>query len=97
MSKGELTALQQRDLDLFLHGRATLDDYAARVLDRLRSVGIKAHSLQAGTSMHRLQVEDRGEQVVLDLVAESVPVIEQPTQHATGGPRSGSIRPTRSW
>lgn len=73
-----------RDLDLFLHGRATLEDYAPRVVDRLRSAGMEAHSLQAGTALHRFRVVDGDESVVVDLVAESVPAIEAPAEHAIG-------------
>jgi len=73
-----------RDLDLFLHGQRTLEDYAARVSDRLQSQGLGVQSLQTGTSMHRLQVDEGGESVVLDLVAEPVPVVEPPLEVSLG-------------
>jgi hypothetical protein len=73
-----------RDLDLFLHDRATLEDYASRVIDRLRAVGLEVRSLQTGTSMHRLQVATGSESIVLDLVADPVPVIEEPVEHTIG-------------
>lgn len=73
-----------RDLDLFLHGRTTLEDLAARVTDRLRGSGLEVSSLQTGTAIHRLQVTGAGESIVVDLVAESVPVIEQPEERSIG-------------
>lgn len=73
-----------RDLDLFLHGRATLEDYASRVTDRLRSAGLEVRSLQSGTSMHRLQVAEADESTVLDLVADPVPCIEAPVELPLG-------------
>jgi len=73
-----------RDLDLFLHGRATLEDYAARVTDRLRDAGLEVRSLHTGTSMHRLQVVRGNEATVVDLIAEPVPVIEEPRVQSLG-------------
>lgn len=73
-----------RDLDLFVHGRSTLDDYAQRVIDRLQTAGLGTSSLQGGASFHRLQVHDAHDSVLLDLVAEPVPSIEPPMEHALG-------------
>ena len=73
-----------RALDLFLHGRVTLEDYAARVTHLLRDVGMEVRSLQTGTSMHRLQVASGDESIVVDLVAEPVPVIEEPIERSIG-------------
>lgn len=73
-----------RGLVLSLHGRATLEDYAARVAERLREGGLEVRSLQTGTSMHRLQVNRGDEATVVDLVAEPVPAIEEPHVHSIG-------------
>jgi len=73
-----------RDLDLFLHGRATLEGYAAQVSDRLRSSGMEVRSLQSGSAFHRLQVTTPDESVVLDLAADPVPTVEEPGEHALG-------------
>jgi hypothetical protein len=73
-----------RDLDLFLHGRATLEDYAARATERLRDAGMEVRSLQTGTSMHRLQASCGDESTVVDLVAEPVPAIEKPVERSVG-------------
>ena len=43
-------------------------------------------SLQTGTSMHRLQVASGDESIVVDLVAEPVPVIEEPIERSIGDP-----------
>lgn len=73
-----------RDLDLFLHGRATLEDYATRVADRLRADGLRVSSVQSGTSMHRPLVATEGNTTILDLVADPVPVIESPERRSWG-------------
>lgn len=73
-----------RDLDLFVHGQATLDDYAARVTEKLQDAGMEVHSLQSGSAMCRLQVSINDERVLVDLVAEPVATVEPPVEHAIG-------------
>lgn len=74
-----------RDLDLFVHGRATLEDYALRATELLQQDGMQARSLQAGPSMHRLLVSGGSESVVLDLVSDPVPVVEPPVERSLDG------------
>lgn len=73
-----------RDLDLFLHGRATLEDLAERAAQRLREGGMEVTSLQAGRSLQRFRVAHAGETVLLDLVADPVPFIEAPEPRSIG-------------
>jgi hypothetical protein len=70
-----------RDLDLFLHGRATLEEQAERAADRLRGAGMEVTSIQGGSSLQRYRVT-RGR--LLDLVADPVPVVEAPTRRSIG-------------
>lgn len=73
-----------RDLDLFLHGRATLEEQAECAADRLRSAGMEVTSIQSGRSMQRYSVTRGGDSVLLDLVADPVPVVEAPTRRSIG-------------
>ena len=73
-----------RDLDLFLHGRATLEQQAERAADRLRGAGMEVTSIQSGRSLQRYRVTRGGDSVLLDLVADPVPVIEAPTRQPIG-------------
>jgi predicted nucleotidyltransferase component of viral defense system len=74
-----------RDLDLFLHGHSVLGDNAARVIDTLRAAGLQVSSTQLGTAMHKLSVSDASETLVVDLVADPVRCIEEPTRVAIAG------------
>jgi len=73
-----------RDLGLFLHGRATLEDYAARVIEKLREAGLEVRTRRPGRSLHQLHVESGIESVTIDLVAEPVATIENPIERQVG-------------
>ena len=69
-----------RDLDLFWHGQERLGDVERRLLD----AGLAVERLQTTTSFVQLRVSGGGEQVLVDLVADPVPVVEPPQQLAMG-------------
>jgi hypothetical protein len=73
-----------RDLDLFLHGHASLEGFAEDAVQRLRDAGMDVHSVQSGRSMQRLRVARGGETVLVDLVAEPVPFLEAPDPRTIG-------------
>lgn len=85
-----------RDLDLFLHGRATLEEQAERAAERLRSAGMEVTSIQSGRSLQRYRVARGGEFVLLDLVADPVPVVEAPTRRSIGATEILVDTPPRS-
>jgi len=73
-----------RDLDLFWHGRRLLDRLPEEVEERLVSAGLQVARLQRTPAFARLLVTGSGEQVVLDLVAEPVPYVEEPERARIG-------------
>lgn len=73
-----------RDLDLFLHGHASLEDFAERAVQRLRDAGMEVHSVQSGRALRRLRVARGSETVLVDLVAEPVPYLEAPSPRSIG-------------
>jgi nucleotidyltransferase AbiEii toxin of type IV toxin-antitoxin system len=75
---------ETRDLDLFWHGRATLDLLAAQVIERTRNEGLEVSSIQSEPSFSRLRVTDGSSVVLLDLVADPTPVVEPPVQVSFG-------------
>lgn len=76
-----------RDLDLFLHGHRVLDDFAPKVIERLQEHGLEARSLRSARSHYQLQVADGRETILVDLVAEPVPTVEDPVSHELGAGR----------
>lgn len=76
-----------RDLDLFWHGvreiRRVRDDITLRLLN----AGLKANTLVSGEGFARIEVSDGKETVVLDLVADPVPIIDAPVEMTIGGRR----------
>jgi hypothetical protein len=74
-----------RDLDLFFHGLRQLAGVPADVSRRLEASGCSVDSLQMGDTFRRLRVSDSAEAVVLDLVADPVPTVEEPSAHDLDG------------
>jgi hypothetical protein len=69
---------ETRDLDLFWHGTARLERLPQQVRERLRAERFDAETIQTETSFARLRASDRGDVVVVDLVADSSKLIEEP-------------------
>lgn len=69
-----------RDLDLFLHGRAKLGDEERICRERLERAGLEVHVLQRAPAFLRVQVRDGAEDVLVDIVAEPVPIAEAPRE-----------------
>lgn len=67
-----------RDLDLFFHGLRVFGSEAEEAVARLRAAGLRVSPTQTSPSFRQLLVEDGEANVVVDLVAEPVPVIEEP-------------------
>lgn len=61
-----------RDLDLFWHGRATLDAEGDECRRLLEASGLQVEVLQRTPSFQRLRAARSGDAVVVDLVAEPV-------------------------
>ncbi|MCY2960110.1 MAG: nucleotidyl transferase AbiEii/AbiGii toxin family protein [Planctomycetota bacterium] len=74
-----------RDLDLFWHERSDLGDLRRDVEARLRAAGFSVET--ASTSPHHVRclVRSGDDQLVIDLVADPVRPIEEPTLHDMGG------------
>lgn len=70
---------ETRDLDLFWQQRSELGDAAFQVQKRLEQAGLEVTSLQTRDAFAQLDVKDEaGQRVALDLVADPVPLAEQP-------------------
>lgn len=67
-----------RDLDLFWHGRRELGEVSRAAERRLQEAGLTVEHIERSPAFSRLRVAGEGEVVVLDLVAEPVPVVEAP-------------------
>lgn len=74
-----------RDLDLFWRARTEITGAREEILAQLRGAGLSVDVVQSGPAFVRLRVEDRGEALVLDLVADPVAAIEPPAEVALGG------------
>jgi len=75
-----------RDLDLFWQQQSTLGDAPDRVRERLTEAGLSISTLATGAAFTRLSVgEVGGASVVLDLVADPVPLAEPPRLQTVGG------------
>jgi hypothetical protein len=73
-----------RDLDLFWHGRTSLDHLPAEVVRRLTEAGLESAILETAPAFRRVRVSDGVEVVPLDLVSDPVPVVEPPIEMAAG-------------
>lgn len=78
---------ETRDLDLFWHGREKLERLPQQVSERLEAAGLDLRTLQTEPSFARLRAStpDRSEVVVLDLVADSSTILEEPVSVDLGG------------
>jgi hypothetical protein len=76
-----------RDLDLFWHGRAELGSLGSEVARRMSRAGLAVENVQTAPTFERLRVSDGEEDLILDLVAESVPPIEAPAEVTLAGTR----------
>jgi hypothetical protein len=74
-----------QDLDLFWRGLGSLGSLAAECIERLVASGLHAERLQTGETFSRLRVADAKEAVVVDLVAEPTPPLEQPIDAVVEG------------
>lgn len=74
-----------KDLDLFWHGQSQLGDLPREVRDRLIAARLEAAVVQTGGSFHRLRVSDGQGVCLVDLVADSVPVVAAPRRIALEG------------
>jgi hypothetical protein len=73
-----------RDLDLRWPGSANVADGAQAVTDRLRRARLDFDVLQSGPTFERIRVVDGDDIVLIDLVADPVPSIDEPNVLALG-------------
>ncbi len=76
---------ETRDLDLFWQARTRLDDLGDDVVTVLRRAGLDVAVLQTAEAFVRLDVRDPTGSVLVDLVADPVPLAESPRREALGG------------
>jgi len=75
-----------RDLELFWQQQAALGDAPDRVRERLTGAGLSVSPLQTHAAFCRFKVDAAdGQTVILDLVADPVPLAEAPQHHAAAG------------
>jgi hypothetical protein len=74
-----------RDLDLFFRPRSTLDSVTSDVSRALIDAGLQVATLRSTPTFAQLEVRDVDERIVVDLVADPIPVIEEPVQVSVGG------------
>jgi hypothetical protein len=69
---------ETRDLDLFWQHRRDLGNSVDAVLNALARAGLESKVLQTGEAFSQLSVRDGQETVIVDLVADPVPLAETP-------------------
>jgi len=74
-----------RDLDLFWHGKSELGSIPREVDMRLRASGLTVATSTTSPHFTRFLVNQGSEQLVVDLVADPVPFIEQPAAMELAG------------
>jgi hypothetical protein len=74
-----------RDLDLFWQQRRHLGDCVQVVLKTLEQAGLETKVLQTEAAFSRLSVRDNDQSVIVDLVADPVPLAEAPTAVTVSG------------
>ncbi len=74
-----------RDLDLFWHAREDLGPTSDEVARVLADAGFHVESLQTTPAFRRLKVTRGGDSVVVDLIAEPVPVVMPAVTADIGG------------
>jgi hypothetical protein len=73
-----------RDLDLRWSGRSDVPQVARDVADRLRSAGLDVVALQSSRSFGRLRAAEGDEVVLIDIMADPVPPIDEPSVRTLG-------------
>ena len=77
-----------RDLDLFFRGQSALGPLPAEVVRRLRDAGARVETLRTFPAFAQLQVvHEDGSTVVVDLVADPAPTLEEPQVAEVAGVR----------
>jgi len=76
-----------RDLDLFWHGRSELGSLGSETVRLLKRAGLSVEAVQSAPAFERLRVKDGREEMILDLVADSVPTVEGPADAVVSGTR----------
>jgi hypothetical protein len=75
---------ETRDLDLFWQARERLDDLIDQSVRRLRGAGFDVVVLQTAEAFGRLDARVGTDSVIVDLVADPVPLAEPPTPTSLG-------------
>lgn len=73
-----------RDLDLFFRGLVTLGELPREIESTLRADGLQVSTSRAAPGYRRLEVRDGAEIILVDLVAEPTPGIEDPIEIEPG-------------
>ena len=74
-----------RDLDLFWHGLDQLGSLPGEVRSRLAAKGLDVSQIQTAPAFARFRVSDGTEVCLVDLVADSVSVVDPPLHVQVGG------------
>ena len=74
-----------RDLDLFWHGAKELGDLPREVVGLLQSDGFVVESVQSAPAFHRYRVLKGEESVLVDLVADPGPTLDEPREFVIEG------------
>ena len=73
-----------RDLDLFFHGRTTLESIPQELESTLRAAGLMVRVDREAPGFRRYVVEHSGERTIVDVVAEPVEAIEPAVEAEPG-------------
>ena len=76
-----------RDVDLFWHGRATLDDIPDQARALLEAGGLDVENLRTTPAFVQLTAGDQSGRVIVDLVASPVEVVSPPDEVQLEGKR----------
>ncbi len=71
---------ETRDLDLFWHAATELGSLPREVASLLKSDGFVVESVQSSPAFHRYRALKGDESVLIDLVADPVPTLEEPRE-----------------
>ncbi len=75
---------ETRDLDLFWHAARELPE-VGQLTRRMEDAGLVVRTLRTMPGFAQLRVSDGHEATIVDLVADPVPVVEQPEEHLVDG------------
>jgi len=76
---------ETRDLDLFWHGAKELGSLPREVVGLLTADGFIVESVQSAPAFHRYRAAKGEESVLIDLVADPVPPLEEPREFVIDG------------